>query len=200
MNPAALVVGLTTLISWGLMDQSRKSGWMLVPYRVRHHGEVHRVLSHAFVHADWMHLLFNMYVLYEFGQTVAVELAGTALGGFWGLYLAGIIGGAIPSLRRHGDNPRYASLGASGATSAVLMAFVAMHPTHTLLLFFVIPIPAVLAGVLFFWYEGRMHQHGGTRIAHDAHVGGGIVGLLWSFVFVPDSLVNAWRALSSLLP
>ena len=77
-------VGLTTLISWGLMDHSRKSGWMLVPYRVRHHGELHRVLSHAFVHADWMHLLFNMYVLYEFGQTVALELAGTALGGFWG--------------------------------------------------------------------------------------------------------------------
>ena len=93
MNPAALVVGLTTLISWGLMDQSRKSGWMLVPYRVRHHGEVHRVLSHAFVHADWMHLLFNMYVLYEFGQTVAVELAGTALGGFGGFTWLGSLEG-----------------------------------------------------------------------------------------------------------
>ncbi len=200
MNPAALVIGLTALLSWGLMDKSRKSAWMLVPYRVMYHREWYRVLSHAFVHADWMHLLFNMYVLFEFGQTVALELTGKPLGGFLGLYLAGVIGGAIPSLCRHSDNPRYASLGASGATSAVLMAFVAMHPTHTLLLFFVIPIPAVVAGVLFFWYEGRMHQHGSSRIAHDAHIGGGLVGLLWTFVWVPDSLTNAWLKLSSLLP
>ena len=90
-------------------------------------------------------------------------------------------------------------MGASGAVSAVLLAFICLHPTHTLLLFFVIPIPAVLAGVLFFWYESRMQQRGGTRIAHDAHLGGAVVGVLWVLLFVPGSLPRFIAALQSLL-
>ena len=199
MNPAVAIVAITVAVSWMLMEREEKSRLLLIPSRVVQNKEWHRVVTHALIHADWMHLVFNMFVLYEFGRMVALELP-PLLGGFWGLYLAGVFGGAIPALRKHANNPRYASLGASGGTSAVLMAFIALHPTHTLLLFFVIPIPAVLAGVLFFWYEGKMNQSRRTGIAHDAHLGGGLVGLLWVFVLLPGSLRNAFAALASLLP
>ena len=187
MNVVTLVVLVTVLVSWQLMERREKETWMLSPYAVKHGREFWRIFTHAFIHADWMHLAFNMFVLYEFGQTVGRDLDFLGWMGFPALYLLGIVGGAIPALRKHGDNPNYRSLGASGAVSAILLAFICLHPTRTLLLFFVVPVPAVLAGVLFFWYESRMQQRSTTRIAHDAHLGGALVGVLWVFALVPDS-------------
>lgn len=199
MNVVTLVVLVTCLLSWQTMSRREKETWMLVPYAVRHKSEWWRVISHAFVHADWMHLAFNMFVLHEFGQTVASDLNPLGWMGFPALYVAGIVGGAIPALRKHGENPGYRSLGASGAVSAVLLAFICLHPTRTLLLFFVVPVPAVLAGVLFFWYESRMQQQGGTRIAHDAHLGGALVGVAWVFLSDPNALGRFLSALQGLL-
>lgn len=172
---------------------------MLIPFRIQHQAEWHRVLTHAFVHADWMHLAFNMFVLYEFGHAVEADLAQLGWLGFPFLYVAGIVGGAIPALRKHRNNRNYRSLGASGAVSAVLVSFILMHPDTTLLLFFVIPVPAVLAGVLFFWYESRMHQRSRGRVAHDAHLGGALVGLALTIFAKPEVLTNALHSLWSLL-
>lgn len=199
MNAVTSVVLVTALVSWQLMERREKETWMLSPYAVKHGREFWRILTHAFIHADWMHLAFNMFVLYEFGQTVGRDLDFLGWMGFPALYLLGIVGGAIPALRKHGDNPNYRSLGASGAVSAILLAFICLHPTRTLLLFFVVPVPAVLAGVLFFWYESRMQQRSNTRIAHDAHLGGALVGVLWVFALVPDSWPAFVASLQSLL-
>lgn len=199
MDVVTLVVLVTVVVSWQLMERADKSTWLLVPYRCHKNNEWHRVVTHAFVHADWMHLAFNMFVLYEFGRVVNRDLAGLGWMGFPALYFAGIVAGAIPALQKHKHNPSYASLGASGAVSAVLLAFIVLHPTHTLLLFFVIPMPAVLAGVLFFWYESRMQQRGHTRIAHDAHLGGAIVGIAWIVLFVPKAIPQFIQALQGLL-
>ena len=199
MHAVTLVVLVTALVSWQLMERREKETWMLSPYAVKHGREFWRILTHAFIHADWMHLAFNMFVLYEFGQTVGRDLDFLGWMGFPALYLLGIVGGAIPALRKHGDNPNYRSLGASGAVSAILLAFICLHPTRTLLLFFVVPVPAVLAGVLFFWYESRMQQRSTTRIAHDAHLGGALVGVLWVFALVPDSWPAFVASLQALL-
>jgi membrane associated rhomboid family serine protease len=194
------VVAATVLISWWTMDRPAvKKRLLLIPQRMKHAGEWHRLLTHGFIHADWMHLAFNMFVLFEFGRTVEKDLSSMGWLGFPALYALGMVSGAIPALRKHGDNPSYASLGASGAVSAVLVAFVALHPTSTLLLFFVIPVPAVLAGVLFFWYESRMMDKGRGRVAHDAHLGGGLLGLLWVLLTVPNALSEMIRALQALL-
>ena len=199
MNVVTLVVLVTVLVSWQLMERRDKESWMLSPYAVKHGREFWRIFTHAFIHADWMHLAFNRFVLYEFGQTVGRDLDFLGWMGFPALYLLGIVGGAIPALRKHGDNPNYRSLGASGAVSAILLAFICLHPTRTLLLFFVVPVPAVLAGVLFFWYESRMQQRSTTRIAHDAHLGGALVGVLWVFALVPDSWPAFVASLQALL-
>ena len=113
--------------------------------------------------------------------------------GLPGLYIFSLICGSLPALFKHQNNPRYRSLGASAAVSAVLVSYILLHPTHTLLLFFVIPIPAALAGVLFFWYESRMASRTGTRVAHDAHLAGGIAGLAWTILLVPNAWERCWQ-------
>ena len=199
MGATTLVVLMTVAVSWWFMEKASRDNLMLIPHRCHHHAEWHRVLTHALVHADWMHLAFNMFVLYEFGQTVEADLSHLGWFGFPLLYAAGVVGGAMPAIRKHRNNRAYRSLGASGAVSAVLISFILLHPDTTLLLFFIIPVPAVLAGVLFFWYESRMSQRSGTRVAHDAHLGGAIVGLVWTIIAKPTALATSLGSLWGLL-
>ena len=181
------------------MDAPDKARWMLIPVRVVEHREWWRLLTHGVVHADWMHLAMNMFVLYEFGRTVQADLGFLGMAGLPGLYVCSLVAGSLPALMKHKNNPRYRSLGASGAVSAVLVAYIVLHPTHTLLLFFVIPIPAALAGVLFFWYEGRMAIASGTRVAHDAHLAGGLAGLMWTLLLVPQAWGRCWAQVANAL-
>lgn len=199
MGATTAVVLMTVAISWWFMEKPTRDNLMLIPFRCHHHSEWHRVFTHALVHADWMHLAFNMFVLYEFGQTVEADLSSMGWLGFPFLYGAGVLGGAVPALRKHRNNRGYRSLGASGAVSAVLISFILLHPDTTLLLFFIVPVPAVLAGVLFFWYESRMNQKSGSRVAHDAHLGGAIVGLVWTIIAKPEALVTSLESLWGLL-
>ncbi len=157
---------------------------MLVPYNVNHFKEYYRIVSHGFIHADGTHLFFNMFVLWEFGTTVEAEMGGA----FPVLYFGALLTATIPALTKHKDNANYRSLGASGAVSAVLMAFIVAYPTQPLLLFFIIPMPAIFAGVLFFLYERHMQKNGGSGIAHDAHIYGALFGLLFSIVKDPSSI------------
>lgn len=175
---------------WCLQDQSRKERLMLKPYAVKHNNEWYRILTHGFIHADTTHLFFNLFVLWQFGGAVENRLAagqaeqGIALPGnytFLMLYFGGLLIASIPAMYKHNDNPGYASLGASGAVSAVLMAYILCFPTAKLLLFFIVPMPAFLAGALFFAYESYMNRAGGTRIAHDAHLWGAAYGVVFTF-------------------
>ena len=87
MDFLTLVLGATCLASWKWMESSDKTRWMLIPFRVHNHREWWRVLSHGFVHVDWMHLAMNMFVLYEFGRTVQADLAFLGPVGLPGLYV-----------------------------------------------------------------------------------------------------------------
>ena len=167
---------------------------MLSPYQVVRNNAYYRILTHGFVHADGMHLAINLFVLWEFGSVVEMEFGEE----FPFLYFGAIIAASIPAIVKHKNNINYNSLGASGAVSAVLMAFIVAHPSHTLLLFFVIPIPAILAGLLFFIFERSMQKRGGTGIAHDAHIYGAGFGLIYALIKDPNGLSNMFSALTGL--
>ena len=167
---------------------------MLSPYQVMHNNAYYRILTHGFVHADGMHLAINLFVLWEFGSVVEMQFGEE----FPFLYFGAIIAASIPAIVKHKNNINYNSLGASGAVSAVLMAFIVAHPSHTLLLFFVIPIPAILAGLLFFIFERSMQKRGGTGIAHDAHIYGAGFGLIYALIKDPNGLSNMFSALTGL--
>jgi len=88
-------------------------------YDIKHFKNSYRFLTYALVHADWIHLLVNMMVLYSFGRIVE-----TYYGFYFGLkgslyYVLLYVGGAalstLPSYGKHKDDYSYTAVGASGA-------------------------------------------------------------------------------------
>lgn len=165
------------------------------PFVVKARGDWFRFVTHAFVHASFMHLAVNMFVLYMFGNSVeelyGVIRGGHALTAFTVLYLGGCVFGALPSYKKHIMNPNYRSVGASGATSAVLFAHVLMMPKSPVYFMFLpIPIPGILFGVLYLAYEWYQDKRGGDNVAHDAHFYGAVFGAGFTAMLDPKLITD----------
>jgi membrane associated rhomboid family serine protease len=99
------------------------------------------------------------------------------------LYFLGGLASAFVIYFRNQDNASYRSLGASGAVSAVIFASIIWNPTMSLMIMFIpIPIPAYLFGPLYLLIEFFALRRGGTGIAHDAHIGGALFGVLYVLI------------------
>jgi membrane associated rhomboid family serine protease len=142
-----------------------------------------RMLSSGFLHVDWMHLGFNMYALYIFGDFVAMNL-GTIP--FLIIYFGSLIAGSLYTLHYHKDEPYYSAVGASGAVSGIVYSSILVFPDMQLLLFFAIPIPGYIFGVGYLLYSiyGMKKQVG--NIGHAAHLGGAIGGFILTLVLRPE--------------
>jgi membrane associated rhomboid family serine protease len=115
------------------------------------------------------------------------------------LYIGGTIVASLPALRKHSDNSSYNAVGASGAVSAIMMAFMIMFPMAQLRFFFLIPMPAYIGALVFFAMEHFLQKKGGTNIAHDAHIYGAMAGIIFTMVLDFDYLImffqqirNSW--------
>ncbi len=163
------------------------------PYRTIHNKEWHRLITHGFVHADYMHLFINMFVLYSFGSAVENIFKGLQYSGiiqswtlhFSVLYFGGIVIGSLTTLKKHKDNIFYHSVGASGAVSAIVFTFIFFDPLQKLLFMFIIPIPAIVFGVLYLAYTHYMSKKGGDNINHDAHFIGSVFGFIYPLLINP---------------
>ena len=191
-----IIIAATALLSIpAFKDQNLFNKYLLDPYMVTNKKQYYRVISHAFLHGSWSHLLVNMFVLWQFGGVVEstfTSLFGT-LGSFYFviLYFGGIIASSLPTVKKEANNPYYRSIGASGAVSAVLFSYILMFPTSMLGFMIVIPIPAIVFGVLYIWYEKRMAAQGiNDGIGHDAHYYGALFGVIATLVFKPAFFMN----------
>lgn len=188
IGPAALVIlavniGLGIAGLWGNPRIIERC--VFRPYEFARGRRRGTLIASGFAHADGAHLLFNMITFYFFGVPMEFVL-GT--GPFLVLYALGLALSPVISLIRHRDNSQYATLGASGAISAVLFAFVAYFPTQKLYLFFALPIPAWLfAGGYLAYCIWASHQNKG-RINHDAHLAGALTGLAFVAVTEPAAI------------
>lgn len=170
--------------------------WMYNPYQVHHRKQWYRMVSHAFIHGDYMHLGLNMFVLYSFGRNaefLLMESHGLIVSKvlFLALYVGGIFFASLPAYGKHKDNPHYNSLGASGAVAAVVFAAVLLYPAGSIR-FFLIPvdIPTYIFAPLYLMLEAYMAKRGGTGIAHDAHLWGALFGLLFVALIQPTAYVE----------
>lgn len=152
------------------------------PYRFPQRGRVDTIVTSGFVHADLPHLLFNMFTFFFFAFPMERRIGTLS---FLSLYGIGLVLSHGCTWLKHKNDPRYASLGASGAISAVLFAYIVYYPATKLVMFPIpFPIPAVLFAVGYVaWSWWASNQERG-RINHDAHLCGAISGLL--FVAVSD--------------
>jgi membrane associated rhomboid family serine protease len=163
------------------------------PYAFLRNRQYSTIVSSGFVHADPGHLIFNMVTFFFFAFPLERR---TGTGAFLAVYLTGLILSHTCTYFKHRNDVHYASLGASGAISAVLFAFIVYFPTTTLFIFpLPIPIPAVLfaVGYVGYSYWASLRQRG--RINHDAHLCGALSGLV--FVAVTDP--RAFAALLAML-
>lgn len=174
------------------------------PYRIKEHNEWWRFITHAFLHADWMHLLINMFVLFFFGRAVEayMDFYLEDKGWFYFLliYLGGIGFAVLPSLKKQAHNPHYHSVGASGAVSAVLFSSVIFSPATSICLYGILCLPGIIWAVVYLVYSYIMGKKGGDYINHDAHFWGAIFGVAFTFISIPQSFGAFFIQLGELLP
>jgi len=189
--PAILV--LTIVISllgiYQIPDIINK--FLFRPYYFLREKQYDTMIMSGFIHADATHLLFNMITFYFFAFPLE-RFLGT--GKFVALYLAGLVVSHTCTWYKERNNAQYASLGASGAISAVLFAYIVYFPSTMLLVFF-IPMPAMVFAFLYVGYSWWASRNASDRINHDAHLCGALSGL--GFVAVMDP--GAFSRLVSML-
>lgn len=150
------------------------------PYYFLREKQYDTMIMSGFIHADATHLLFNMITFFFFAFPLE-QFLGT--GKFVALYLVGLVVSHTCTWYKERNNPQYASLGASGAISAVLFAYIVYFPSTMLLVFF-IPMPAMVFAFLYVGYSWWASKNANDRINHDAHLCGALSGL--GFVAVTD--------------
>jgi len=173
-----LTIGISLLGMFRMPDIINK--FLFRPYFLLRQKQYDTVIMSGFIHADMMHLLFNMVTFYFFAFPME-RFLGT--GKFVLLYFIGLVLSHTCTWFKERRNPQYASLGASGAISAVLFAFIVYFPSTMIFVFFV-PMPALLFAILYVAYSWWASKNSRDHINHDAHLCGALSG--WGFVAMTD--------------
>ena len=185
-----LVIVIVGISYFAFQNKNVINKLIMSPYLVIHKNEWYRVITHAFIHANWMHLLFNMIALWSFGSAVVqyfdyVIVSNIPNVHFFMLFFVGVIIASTPDIVKHKNDIGYLSLGASGGVSAVVFAAIFFNPWSTVLVFF-IPCPGIIFGVLYLWYSNYMSKKGGDNINHSAHFYGAVFGFLYPILIQPS--------------
>jgi len=189
--PVASVIFVFTIITslYAFYDHSIYGKFMLHPYSVSKGQNVWTVITSGLIHADWMHLIFNMYTFLMFSFKLE------RLMGSWRfalLYIVALILSDLPTIFKYKDNFNYNSLGASGAISAVVFACILFDPLATYGIIFIpfVRVYAVIFGILYLVYCIYASRNSRDGINHDAHFFGALTGLIFTIIFVPGILQN----------
>jgi len=181
-----LLIAVTALVSWmALHNRALIERLILWPPAIHRRHQYDRLVTHGFVHADLQHLLFNMITLYFFGRLIErffAQYIGEV--GFALFYLSALVVAILPTYLGHRDDPSYRSLGASGAVSAVLFAFILLRPWSLIYVFFV-PLPAIVYGAMYVGYSIWMDRNGNDNVNHSAHLWGAGYGMVFTLVLEP---------------
>ena len=187
-----IIIGITVLISiWAFNRRDIFDKLRFSPYSIYHYKEGWRFFTYALLHADWVHLFINMFVLYSFGDVVIAYLSY-----FFGikgvfyfilLYVGGVLFSVLVDFGRHKENAYYTAVGASGAVSAIVFASIIVYPTGSVFLFLIpIPIPSAIFGILYLIYSAYMAKRGRDNIGHNAHFWGAVFGIIFMIVTRPQ--------------
>jgi membrane associated rhomboid family serine protease len=161
-------------------------------------GQYDRFITHGFVHADGGHLIFNMITLFFFGSVIESFYRQYFFDlGFVLFYLGGLIVAIIPSYLKHKNDHQWASLGASGAVSAVLFAYILFEPWKLIFVFF-IPVPAIIFAVLYVAYSIWSGKRGNSHINHSAHLWGAAYGVVMTIILEPRLIPHFFNKLMQL--
>jgi membrane associated rhomboid family serine protease len=191
MSVTLIIIIVTSLVSiLAFQRDDIFSKYQFNPYVAKSNNEWIRFFSHALIHANWMHLIFNMLILFFLGSHVEryfiyfFDAKGILY--FVLLYIGGILFAVLPTYKKYQEDPYYNSVGASGAVSAVLFAFVVIDPVNSLCLYGVLCLPGIVWGVVYLVYSYYMSHKGDDNINHDAHFWGAVFGIVFTLAIRPS--------------
>ncbi|MBW7674736.1 rhomboid family intramembrane serine protease [Chryseobacterium chendengshani] len=186
-----ILIAITCIISYfGLNNMAIFEKYKFNVAAINNRKEYIRLISSGFLHADFMHLFFNMFSLFLF-QGAVIQFFGEI--GFLIIYFASMFLGNLFSLFIYKKQPWYSAIGASGGVSGILFAAIAMAPKMSLFLFFIpIPIPGFVFGLLYFGYSVYMmlNPKQWDNLGHAAHLGGAFFGLVYAIVNQPEAALE----------
>lgn len=193
-TPVASVIFIFTIITsiYAFNDHTIYGKFMLHPYTVSKGRKLYTYITSGLIHADWMHLIFNMFTYVCFAFTLEKILGHWQFGL---LYFLSLILSDVPTVIKHKDHFWYNSLGASGAISAVLFSYILFDPWGKLYVMG-IPMPAIVFAVLYLFYSWYMARNAKDNIGHDAHFFGAVSGLVITILLEPATVSNFFQLLT----
>lgn len=191
INILIIFISLVSVIAFRYRPISERLA--LTPVRIYQKKEYYRILTHAFIHADYVHLGINMIVLWSFGNSVefifknleSYEYTGIPYFHLSALILLSIAGSSITTIRKHRKDPAYSAVGASGMVSAIIFTHIFFQPMEKVYFYFAIPIPGFVFGILYLVYSSYMSRRNRDNINHDAHFWGAIIGFIYPIIMNP---------------
>lgn len=178
-----IIIILTVLTSYQAFSNYDLADKLIFqPASVRD-GQWYRLLTYGVLHADFTHLLFNMFTFYLFGSYIESifklqfgQMTGSIA--FILLYIGGLLISILPTYFKERNNYYYKGLGASGAVSAVVFAYIIINPMNFMgILFIPIMLPAFLFGFIFVFISMYLDKKEVGGINHSAHITGGLFGI-----------------------
>lgn len=201
MSATLIILIVTVVVSiMGFNNPNLLYKLTMSPYAIRRKGEYWRFLTSGFVHNGWMHLGFNMFTFFFFGQA-AEQIIAYYTGGstiqFIIFYLAAICLSDVPSYLKNKDSIHYQSLGASGGVTAVVFCSILFNPLNEICLYGLLCLPGFILGVLYLIYTINQSRQMSDNINHSAHLTGAIVGIIFSVIVHPGVVVDFFQKVST---
>lgn len=192
-----LIIGLTSAFAFSQKDIMAQLQFNA--YQIIHRHQYYRILTHAFIHANWEHLIVNMIVLFSFGTLVEryfqmyFGTIGTTY--YLILFFGSVIFSSLLSLYKQRNNPYYNAIGASGAVSAILFTAIFFDPWSNIYFFGILPIPGIIFGPLYLYYSYYMSTKKSDNIGHDAHFLGAVFGFVFPVILQPSLFMDFIKVL-----
>jgi len=185
-----LIIAITAFISITAFNKTELLyRYQFNAYQIVKRKQWYRIVTHAFLHANWNHLIVNMVVLFFFGEALESYFnyyLGSSTFYFIALYFCSIVFSSLYDLKKFANDFNYNALGASGATSAIVFATIFFAPWQMLYFFFVIPIPGIVFAGLYLIYSYYMEKKQMDNIGHSAHFYGALFGFLFPILVKPE--------------
>lgn len=197
------IILLTCIISFTAFSNERlMNDLIFYPPAITHHNQWYRFVTCGLIHADIAHLGFNMYSFYMFGEIIEQYFSkiygekGKIM--FLILYTSALIVCLLPTYFNNKENYHYRSLGASGAVSAMVFAFIFLAPLQGIgLMFIPVHFPAFIFGIVYLIVSAYLANRGESHINHSAHFWGAVYGIV--FLIVTCQFFSGFRPIDNFI-
>ncbi|MDA3615563.1 rhomboid family intramembrane serine protease [Polluticaenibacter yanchengensis] len=186
-----VIVIITAIISYNAFNNNQiKYDLIMYPPAISERKQWYRLFSYGLIHADFIHLAFNMYALYLFGSSLESDyksIFGNVLGSIFYLllYIFALLFSILPSYKKNETNSGYSSLGASGAVSAVIFASIVLRPKKEIGFLFLpkeLYFPGYIFGIVYLIASYYMAKKKNDNINHEAHYWGAVFGIIFTIL------------------